>query len=56
MTRNNKTAGEAFVAIIGTHEFIKGLEAGGWKSLSYLFQRQTMVLVNNQSQRKLMLS
>lgn len=28
MTRNNKTAGEAFAAIIGSHEFIKGVETG----------------------------
>lgn len=26
MTRNNKTAGEAFAVIIGSHEFIKGVE------------------------------
>lgn len=38
MTRNNKIAGEAFVAIIGPHEFIKGVEAEDGKA-SHIFFR-----------------
>lgn len=36
MTRNNKIAGEAFSAIIGSHEFIKGVKTGDGEA-SHIF-------------------